>query len=221
MLPTPRKLYVPAAVRTPVTRRPPHSPGRAVFPHPVPRLYALPRRAEPLPVHALMAIPRREVGSYASGPTCPGCVSCAGCVLPSSPSPCGGLSPPPSTTLDTTPHLQPAGFPSDRTPPPPCCACRINAEVPALFRVRVSPCVPTEPYTILRDVHSQELMGPPTCFDASLPACHGLTLPPCTTPHATRLRATTGGPVPPRRTTVPVHTNHGPHTGQRSGCASP
>ena len=34
---------------------------------------------------------------------CPACVSFAGYVLPSSPSPCSGLSPPPITTLDTTP----------------------------------------------------------------------------------------------------------------------
>jgi hypothetical protein len=34
-----------SAVGTPVTRRPPHSPGRAVFPPPVPRWDALPRQA--------------------------------------------------------------------------------------------------------------------------------------------------------------------------------
>jgi hypothetical protein len=32
-------------VGTPVTRRPLHRPGRAVFPHPVPRLYSLSRKA--------------------------------------------------------------------------------------------------------------------------------------------------------------------------------
>ena len=36
-----------ATVGTPVTRRPPCSPGRAVFPHPVPRLHSHPRRAKP------------------------------------------------------------------------------------------------------------------------------------------------------------------------------
>src|SRR4029434_5972245 len=36
-----------ATVGTPVTQRPPCSPGRAVFPHPVPRLHALPRRVKP------------------------------------------------------------------------------------------------------------------------------------------------------------------------------
>src|SRR5215475_2191050 len=37
----------PLRVGTPVTRRPPCSPGRAVFPHPVPRLHSLPRRVTP------------------------------------------------------------------------------------------------------------------------------------------------------------------------------
>ena len=36
-----------ATVRMPVTRHPPCSPGRAVFPHPVPRLHAHPRRVKP------------------------------------------------------------------------------------------------------------------------------------------------------------------------------
>jgi len=37
----------------PVARHPPYSPGRAVFPHPVPRLYSLPRcKAEPSGKHA-------------------------------------------------------------------------------------------------------------------------------------------------------------------------
>jgi hypothetical protein len=34
-------------VGMPVTRHPPHSPGRAVLPHPVPRLYSLPHRLIP------------------------------------------------------------------------------------------------------------------------------------------------------------------------------
>jgi len=33
-----------ATVGTPVTRRPPYRPGRAVFPHPVPRLHSHPRK---------------------------------------------------------------------------------------------------------------------------------------------------------------------------------
>lgn len=45
-----------AAVGTPVTRRPPHRPGRAAFPHPVPRLYSLPRRSRSSPVNILSAI---------------------------------------------------------------------------------------------------------------------------------------------------------------------
>src|SRR6516164_2798428 len=108
-----------ATVGTPVTRRPPCRPGRAVFPPPVPRLHSLPRKAEPLPVLALFALARREVGACSSGPTCPGCVSLPGGVLPSSPSPCRGLSPPPSTTLATTPHPHMAGVPVARTSPPP------------------------------------------------------------------------------------------------------
>ena len=104
----------------PVTRHPPCSPGRAVFPHPVPRLHSLPRKAEPLSALALFALARREAGSCSSGPTCPGCVSFAGCGLPSRPSPCRGLSPPLSTTLDTTPQTPTTGFPCHRTPPPAC-----------------------------------------------------------------------------------------------------
>nr|VFK11718.1 MAG: hypothetical protein BECKLPF1236A_GA0070988_1006015 [Candidatus Kentron sp. LPFa]VFK27934.1 MAG: hypothetical protein BECKLPF1236C_GA0070990_100554 [Candidatus Kentron sp. LPFa] len=38
------------AVGTPVTERPPHKPGRAVFPHPVPRSYSLSRKCD-CPVH--------------------------------------------------------------------------------------------------------------------------------------------------------------------------
>jgi len=41
------------AVGTPVTRRPPHRPGRAVFPHPVPRLYSLSRKATALGKHPM------------------------------------------------------------------------------------------------------------------------------------------------------------------------
>ncbi len=40
-------------VGMPVTRHPPYSPGRAVFPHPVPRLYSRPRcKAEPSGKHS-------------------------------------------------------------------------------------------------------------------------------------------------------------------------
>src|SRR5712691_11151646 len=42
-----------STVGMPVTRHPPYSPGRAVFPHPVLRLYSLPRcKAEPSSKHA-------------------------------------------------------------------------------------------------------------------------------------------------------------------------
>jgi hypothetical protein len=58
----------------------------------------------------LMAIPRREVGSWGSSPTCPARVSFAGCVLPSGPSPCDGLSPPPSTMPDKQPQGRIAAF---------------------------------------------------------------------------------------------------------------
>jgi len=40
-----------SAVGTPVARRPPHSPGREVFPHPVPRLYSLSRKTSALSEH--------------------------------------------------------------------------------------------------------------------------------------------------------------------------
>jgi hypothetical protein len=42
------------------------------------------------------------------------------------------------------------GFPCDSTPPPACTVFRGDAQVPALFRVRVSPSVPQELYTIHR-----------------------------------------------------------------------
>ncbi len=44
-------------VGTPVTRRPPHRPGRAVFPHPVPRLYSLSRRTITTTPDAIAASP--------------------------------------------------------------------------------------------------------------------------------------------------------------------
>ena len=109
-----------ATVGTPVTRRPPCRPGRAVFPPPVPRLPSRPRTAEPFPARAMCARARREVGAGASGPTWPGCVSWPGCGLPSRPSPWRGLAPPPRPRLDTTPPLSPTGWPCDRTSPPAC-----------------------------------------------------------------------------------------------------
>jgi hypothetical protein len=49
LLSHPRVLQLAATVGMPVTRHPPCSPGRAVFPHPVPRLHSLPRRPCPFP----------------------------------------------------------------------------------------------------------------------------------------------------------------------------
>jgi hypothetical protein len=98
----------------------------------------------------LMAMARREVGSYDSGPTCPGCVACPGGVRPSRPSPGGGLSPPQSTLLDTTPQPHPVGVPVASTSPPASHLGRRGTSVPALFRLRVSPAVPQELSTISR-----------------------------------------------------------------------
>jgi hypothetical protein len=50
------------AVGTPVTQRPPHRPGRAVFPHPVPRLYSLSRKAFALGKHSIPLGRYREFG---------------------------------------------------------------------------------------------------------------------------------------------------------------
>ena len=60
--------------------------------------------------NGLIAISRSEVGSCDSSPACPARVSFAGYVLPSGPSPCGGLSPPPSTMPDKTPQGRIAAF---------------------------------------------------------------------------------------------------------------
>src|SRR5262245_16569933 len=51
----PREINFASTVGTPVTRRPPCRPGRAVFPHPVLRLYSLPRcKAQPSGQHSPM-----------------------------------------------------------------------------------------------------------------------------------------------------------------------
>ena len=44
------------AVGMPVTRHPPHRPGRAVFPHPVPRLYSLPRKVSTLCKYTMLSV---------------------------------------------------------------------------------------------------------------------------------------------------------------------
>jgi len=49
---------------------------------------------------------------------------------------------------DKTPHPYPAGVPCDSTSPLACPMCHRGAEVPAVFRFRVSPSVPQELYTI-------------------------------------------------------------------------
>ena len=49
-------------VGTPVTWRPPHSPGRAVFPHPVPRLYSLSRKAFALCKYAMFSVDNNHFG---------------------------------------------------------------------------------------------------------------------------------------------------------------
>src|SRR6185295_4083257 len=47
------EMFAGSTVGMPVTRHPPYSPGRAVFPHPVLRLYSLPRgKAKPAGQHA-------------------------------------------------------------------------------------------------------------------------------------------------------------------------
>jgi hypothetical protein len=44
------------AVGTPVTQHPPPRPGRAVFPHPVPRLYSLSRKASALCKYPMLSV---------------------------------------------------------------------------------------------------------------------------------------------------------------------
>jgi hypothetical protein len=44
------------AVGMPVTQHPPRRPGRAVFPHPVPRLYSLPRKASALCKYPMLSV---------------------------------------------------------------------------------------------------------------------------------------------------------------------
>ena len=116
----------------------------------------------------------------AGGPIrpCPAEVSCAGGVLPSCPSPCRGLSLPQSTMHDKTPQEHAAGGPGDETSPLAWPGCHRRAQVPAWFRVRVSPSVPQELYTIrLWCPPPRSVWGFPQCLCASLPACHGLRTP--------------------------------------------
>jgi hypothetical protein len=93
-------------------------------------------------------------------------------------SPCSGLSPPPSTIPDKTPHRHPAGFPFYSTPPPAC------PDVPSVHLGSNLTLCPGFPFRALLVVYlmsglssGQESMGPPKFFDVSLPACHGLRTP--------------------------------------------
>jgi hypothetical protein len=119
-------------------------------------------------------------GRVAAGPPLhqgPAAVACAGCVLPSRPAPCRGLSPPPSTLRATTPPPQAVGCPCDRTPPPAwawaTAGRRFQPWAVSGFPLRCRrSCRPST------DVFPRpERLGLPTCCDASLPACHGLRTP--------------------------------------------
>lgn len=70
---------------------------------------------------------------------CPAEVSCAGCVLPSRPSPCSGLSPPLSTMRDTTPQGHPAGCPPSW---PRACTERVQEPLglPKFFDISLPAC---------------------------------------------------------------------------------
>ena len=139
-----------ATVGTPVTRRPPCSPGRAVFPHPVPRLHSLPRRPCPFPDTPCLLWPAGRLAHAAPvrrvRDEFPFRAACFRRVLP---------------------HV--VGFPHRRVlcsirPPKrirrafplpvllrlPQAMVSSVAQVPALFCVRASPSVPQELYTIRR-----------------------------------------------------------------------
>jgi len=145
----------------PVTRHPPPSPGRAVFPHPVPRLYSLPRKAYTMPC---LLFPAVRFAHLYPIQLCPACVSFAGYVLPSRPSPCTWLSHAQSTMLDTTP-IQP-GFLHVSFGSPSCFGIYLGLR--SCIRVSPSCLIVTIPYA------AQESNGPPKFLDASLHTCHGL-----------------------------------------------
>ena len=161
-----------ATVGTPVTRRPPCRPGRAVFPHPVPRLHSLPRRVKPCllePAGRLAhLIPVRHVrDEFPFRATC---------------------------FRRDLPHV--VGFPhlgvlrSIRLPN----RIRRAFPLPVLLRLPRTWCVAARrfqhcsvsgfpllclksciPYPVASPV--QELLGSPKFFNVSLPACHGLRTP--------------------------------------------
>jgi len=109
---------------------------------------------------------------------CPAQVSFAGCVLPSSPSPCSRLSLPPSTMLDKTPQWHTAGFPFLQY----SSACLPWAPHQRLGSGLIPYpgfplCVSISVYPTFDATSMQEPMGPPKFFGVSLPACHGLWTP--------------------------------------------
>ena len=161
-----------ATVGTPVTQRPPCSPGRAVFPPPVPRLHSPPRRVKPWllwPAGRLAhAAPVRPVRA-----ACPCRAACFRRVLP-----------------------QVVGFPHRRVRPSIRLPNRLGRAFPwpGLLRLPRTCGVTARrfqhgavsgfpllglksglPYPVAAPM--PELRGSPTCFDASLPACHGLRTP--------------------------------------------
>ncbi len=161
-----------ATVGTPVTRRPPCSPGRAVFPHPVPRLHSHPRRAEPCLLWPAGRLAHTDPVRHVRD-ECPCRAACFRRDLP---------------------HV--VGFPHRGV----LCSIRLLKRIRRAFPVRVllrlpvawstavrrfQPCsVSGFPLPCLRSCrpdtnasHVQERLGPPTCFDVSLPACHGLRTP--------------------------------------------
>ena len=161
----------------PVTRHPPYSPGRAVFPHPVPRLHSLPRRPCPFPDTSCLLLPAGRLAH--ADPVrhvrdkCPFRAACFRRDLP---------------------HV--VGFPHRGV----LCSIRLLTRIRRAFPVivllrlpvawstavrRFQPCsVSGFPLPCLRSCrpdtnasHVQERLGPPTCFAVSLPACHGLRTP--------------------------------------------
>ena len=109
---------------------------------------------------------------------CPAQVSCAGCVLPSRPSPCPWLSHAQSTRREKTPPRHPAGFPCHQY----FSAC-LSSVPRRCSGSGIVPC-PGFPFRASRAVDQpatlpprQEPVGPPKFFDVSLPACRGLWTP--------------------------------------------